>query len=121
MMYYSLDAVIFLGVRPASGTHNFVRGHKKIVLVSPRDSYKISKVRTFCFLRSTFIFIKSECTSGVSVQYLVKPSTERSRIFSVHQFYLYSQIINTRLSRIGGNLSGHSYWFLFIVTPFDLA
>ena len=101
-------AVIFLGVRPASGTHNFVRGRKKFVLVSPQDSYKISKVRTFCFLKSTFIFVKRECTNGVSVQYLVKPSTERSRVFSVHRFYLYSQIINTRLSSIGGKLSGLS-------------
>ena len=29
--------VIFLGVRPASYTHNFTRGHKKLASVGPRD------------------------------------------------------------------------------------
>ena len=52
---------------------------------------KISNVRTFCFLKSTFIFGKSECASGVSVPCLVKANTERRRISMVHRFYLYSQ------------------------------
>ena len=30
--------VIFLGVRPASCTHNFARGRKKLASVSPVDS-----------------------------------------------------------------------------------
>ena len=100
-------AVIFLGVRPASYTHHFTRGRKKLASVSPRDSYKTSNVRTFCFLKSTFIFGKSECASGVSVQCLVKPSTGRHRISTVHRFYLYGQIINTKLSSTRGKLSRH--------------
>ena len=32
------DTVIFLGVRPASWTHNFARGRKKLASVSPVDS-----------------------------------------------------------------------------------
>ena len=31
-------SVIFLGVRPASCTHNFTRGRKKLASVSPVDS-----------------------------------------------------------------------------------
>ena len=34
----SVSAVIFLGVRPASCTHNFARGCKKLASVSPVDS-----------------------------------------------------------------------------------
>ena len=34
----SLEAEIFLGVRPASCTHNFARGCKKLASVSPVDS-----------------------------------------------------------------------------------
>ena len=33
-----ISAVIFLGVRPASCTHNFARGRKKLASVSPVDS-----------------------------------------------------------------------------------
>ena len=82
--------VIFLGMRPASCTHNFARGHK-ISLGESRGLIKFSNVRTFCFFKSTFIFGKSECASGVSVPCLVKASTERRRISTVHRFYLYSQ------------------------------
>ena len=77
-------------MRPASCTHNFARGRKKLASVSP-VLIKFSNVRTFCFLKSTFIFGKSECSSGVSVQCLVKANTERRRISTVHRFYLYSQ------------------------------
>ena len=34
----SLISVIFLGMRPASCTHNFGRGRKKLASVSPVDS-----------------------------------------------------------------------------------
>ena len=88
-------------------THNFAEDAKKLASASPRDSKKISNVHTFCFLKSTFIFGKSECASGVSVQYLVKPSTGRRRISTVHRFYQYSQIINTMLSSTRGKLSRH--------------
>ena len=60
-----LYAVIFLGMRPASCTHNFARGRKKISLGEPRGLIKFSNVRTFCFLKFTFIFGKRECASGV--------------------------------------------------------
>ena len=105
--YLQMPCSDFLGVRPASYTHHFTRGRKKLASVSPRDSYKTSNVRTFCFLKSTFIFGKSECASGVSVQCLVKPSTGRHRISTVHRFYLYGQIINTKLSSTRGKLSRH--------------
>ena len=64
---------------------------QKISLGESRGLIKFSNVRTFCFLKSTFIFGKSECASGVSVPCLVKASTERRRISTVHPFYLYSQ------------------------------
>ena len=32
------ESVIFLGMRPASCTHNFARGRKKLASVSPVDS-----------------------------------------------------------------------------------
>ena len=35
---FLVPTVIFLGVRPASCTHNFTRGRKKLALVSPVDS-----------------------------------------------------------------------------------
>ena len=34
----TLNTVIFLGVHPASCTHNFARGRKKLASVSPVDS-----------------------------------------------------------------------------------
>ena len=63
----------------------------KISLGESRGLIKFSNIRTFCFLKSTFIFGKSECGSGVSVPCLVKANTERCRISMVHRFYLYSQ------------------------------
>ena len=64
---------------------------QKISLGESRGLIKFSNVRTFGFLKSTFIFRKSECASGVSVPCLVKANTERRHISTVHRFYLYSQ------------------------------
>ena len=71
-------------MRTASCTHNFARGSKKISLGKSRGLVKFSNVRTFCFLKSTFIFGKSKCEGGVSVPCLVKANTERHRISTVH-------------------------------------
>ena len=38
VVIWNYNAVIFLGVRPASCTHNFARGRKKLASVSPVDS-----------------------------------------------------------------------------------
>ena len=45
---FSLYAVIFLGVCPASYTHNFTRGRKKLLGESMGLIKKILNVRTFC-------------------------------------------------------------------------
>ena len=77
-------------------TKNYIPPHTSYVgvitsLSESRGLIKFSNVRNFCFLKSTFIFGKSECASGVSVPCLVKANTEKRGISTVHRFYLYSQ------------------------------
>ena len=60
------------------------------------------------------------------IQYLVKASIERRRISTVHQFYLCSQIIKTKLSSTEETVADtkvlvFSLLRSFILTPFDFA